>query len=178
MSVRRTRDFALLAVCVAVLGACSDKVPPEASWARVDPPVVEAETDDVTVINGKLEDGRYWATVAPVSGSGEIVFRVVKVRFGDACEAWAKERGLEFCANDYAVEEFPDAYVALDELAEVTVSKADGPGTNYSVNGDTLKGLVRGDIDNATEGYVWTPFPFVATVTNGFVTSAEQYWVP
>jgi len=159
------------------LTACSDKTPP-ATWSKVDPPIVTNETDDVAVNEGILSDGTYWAEIAPISGSGDIAFRVVKARFGATCETWAKENGFEFCANDYAVEEQPDGYVALDNLASISVAKADGPGTNYSINADVLRGLIRGDIDGAPDGYSWVPFPFVVTVTNGNVTTAEQYWVP
>lgn len=165
-------------VVMLLLTACSDRTPPAASWRTVDPPTVATETDDIAVNGGTLGDGVYWAEVAPVSGSGDTVFHVVKARFGKTCEAWAKDNGLEFCANDYAIENEPDAYVALDELASVSVAKDDGPGFNYSINADVLKGLIRDDIDGAPDGYAWVPFPFVVTVTNGYVTSAEQYWVP
>lgn len=146
---------------------------------KVEPPKVSTETDDVAVNDGTIGDGTYWAEIAPVSGSGDIVFRVLKARFGETCLKWAKDMGLEDgCLNDYNVESYPVAYVALDEMAEVSVAKADGPGTSYSINADVLKGLVRGDINGAPEGYAWVPFPFVVAVTNGYVTTAEQYWVP
>ena len=146
---------------------------------NVEPPKVSTETDDVAVNDGTIGDGMYWAEIAPVSGSGDIVFRVLKARFGKTCLKWAKDMGLEDgCLNDYNVDSYPVAYVALDEMAEVSVAKADGPGTSYSINADVLKGLVRGDIDGSPDGYAWVPFPFVVTVTNGYVTSAGQYWVP
>ena len=166
------------AALILILGSCRDPSAPEATWAEVDPPVVTEQTDDVRVAGGQLADGTYWAEIAPVSGTGEIVFRVVKARFGATCEEWAKDNGLEFCANDYAVESFPDAHVALDELAAVSVARPDGPGTNFSINPDVLKGLIRGDDLGEPEGYSWAAFPFVVVVTNGFVTSAEQLWVP
>lgn len=145
----------------------------------VDPPAVSTETDDVAVNNGTIGDGTYWAEIAPVSGPGDIVFRVLKARFGETCLKWAKDMGLEDgCLNDYSVESHPVAYVALDDQATVSVAKTDGPGTNYSINGDVLKGLVRGDIDGSPDGYAWVPFPFIVVVTNGYVTTAEQYWVP
>ena len=166
-------------VLALVVVACSDRTPPAASWMVVDPPVVSTETDDVAVNDGTIGDGTYWTEIAPVSGSGDIVFRVLKARFGDTCLKWAKDVGLEDgCLNDYNVESYPVAYVALDEMAEVSVAKADGPGTSYSINADVLKGLIRGDINGAPEGYAWVPFPFVVAVTNGYVTTAEQYWVP
>lgn len=172
--------LALVPALLVSLGltACSDKMPP-ATWVKVEPPKVSTETDDITVNEGTLSDGTYWAEIAPVSGSGDIVFRVLKARFGETCLKWAKDMGLEDgCLNDYNVESYPVAYVALDEMADVTVTKPDGPGTGYSINADVLKGLVRGNITDAPDNYSWVPFPFVVTVTNGYVTTADQYWVP
>lgn len=180
-STSRNRHVVLLAltlVATLALSACSSKNPP-ATWAKVDPPVIKGETDEIVVDKGTLADGSYWATIAPVSGSSEIAFRVLKARFGDACYAWAKENGIEDgCLNDYHVDDWPDAYVALDKMADVSVATADGPGTSWSINADTLKRLVFGGSVDAPKNYTWTPFPFLVTVTNGRATTAQQYWVP
>lgn len=178
--MRRSIRLALVPTLLVSLGltACSDKTPP-ATWMKVEPPKVSTETDDIAVNEGTLGDGTYWAEIAPVSGSGDIVFRVLKARFGETCLEWAKDMGLEDgCLNDYNVESYPVAYVALDGTAEVSVAKADGPGTSYSINADVLKDLVRGDSNGAPDGYSWVPFPFVVTVINGFATTARQFWVP
>jgi len=122
------------------------------------------------------------ATVSLTSGTGDVVFRVMKARFGGTCVKWAKDNGMtDACMDDYNVDSFTDAYAALDDRAEVSVAKADGPGTNYSINVDTLKALMHGadaELGGAPKGYSWVPFPFVVAVTNGYVTTANQYWVP
>jgi hypothetical protein len=177
----RSRVSSILAtLALLTFVACSDSAPPS-SWAVVDPPTVVDETDDVVSTNATVGDGTYWAELALVSGSGDIAFRVTKARFGDACEAWARDNGLEFCANDYAVESYPDAYVAVDEDAAVSVAEPDGPETNYSINTTTLEELIGGATplgDVVPSGYLWTPFPFVVVVADGYVVRADQLWVP
>lgn len=180
-SVSAVALFCLLGSIAVTASGCS-KEPPAASWAKVASPVVKTATNDVTVDNGTLADGTYWATIALASGSGDIVFRVLKARFGATCTKWAKDNGMtDACMDDYNVESYPDAYASLDNRAEVSVAKPDGPGTSYSINVDTLKALMHGDITEGGDvpaGYSWVPFPFVVTVTNGYVTTAAQYWVP
>ena len=170
----------LLAVA-GVSAACAASVP-AATWKKIAAPVIKGQTDDITVNEGTLADGTYWATIALASGSGDIVFRVLKARFGAACTKWAKNNGVtDACMDDYNVESYPDAYASLDNRAEVSVAKPDGPGTNYSINVDRLKALMHGEMaqsDKVPAGYSWVPFPFVVTVTNGYVTTAAQYWVP
>lgn len=173
----RPRLGVVVALFLVVVG-CS-RLDSSASWNRVDPPVVKTETDDVVLDGATLSDGKYWATIALVSGTNDVVFRALKSRFGDTCTKWAKANGLtDGCLNDYNVESFPDAYVGLDKRADVTVTKADGPGTSYSIDADALTRALKGDTTGAPAGYVWVPFPFLITVTGGLVTTAEQYWVP
>jgi hypothetical protein len=168
---------ARIAVLTCVIGSCASSST-EAPWTIDNPPVVSGETDDVTVTNGTLADGTYWAEIARISGTGDIAFRVTKARFGDTCEAWARDNGLEFCANDYAVESYPDAYVALNDDAAVSVAKPDGPGTNYMISVNTLKRLLRGDTVGAPDGYTWAAFPFLVDVGDGYAIAARQFWVP
>lgn len=178
LRVKSRLGFGLVIAAIALGAGCSRSNPP-ASWSEVDPPVVKTETDDVVVDGATLADGTYWATIALVSGNDDVVFRVLKARFGDTCTQWAEDNGMaDGCMNDYDVESYPDAYVGLDKLADVTVAKLDGPGTSYSINADTLKKLMQGDKTNAPDDYTWVPFPFVVTVINGLVTTAAQYWVP
>jgi hypothetical protein len=175
---RRTAIIGLAIVASVLFAACSSKTPP-ATWDKVDPPAIDGETDDVVVDNAVLADGTYWATIAPVSGSTEIAFRILKARFGDACYKWAKENGIEYgCLNDYDVEEWPDAYAALEPSAAVTVAKADGPGTSYSIDAATLRQLVFGESVDTPTDFTWTAFPFLVVVVNGSITDAQQYWVP
>lgn len=169
--------FASVTLAIAFT-SCTDDTP-EASWARVDPPTVVDETDDVVVENGMLIDGRYWATASLVSGTSDIVFRVAKARFGEACMAWAAEYGTEgSCMNDYNVESSSDVTVALDALATVTVAQMDGPGTSYAINADALKMLMKGGSEGLPGDYQWSPFPFVVDVIDGKVVDAAQFWVP
>ena len=177
----RPRLGVVVALFLVVVG-CS-RLDSSASWNRVDPPMVKTETDDVVLDGATLSDGTYWATIALVSGTNDIVFRVLKARFGDTCTKWANDNGMaDGCTNDYNVDSYPDAYVGLDKLADVSVAKADGPGTSYSINADTLRQLIKGttmgDDTKFPDGYTWVPFPFLVTVIDGLVTTAAQYWVP
>ena len=158
--------------------ACGDD-DPDTTWAQVEAPSVVDQTDDVVVVEGTLADGRYWGTVALVSGSGEVVFRVVKARFGAFCEAWAADQGREMgCPNDYDVETFPDAHAALADDAAVTVAVPDGPGTNLTITASRLEALIAGAPGDVPSGYTWVPFPFVVRVDDGYVVDAQQFWVP
>jgi hypothetical protein len=180
-SIRAAAVLVAFGSAMFTLGGCS-KEPPESSWAKVKAPLVKDQTDDIVVNDGTLADGTYWATISLTSGTGDIVFRVMKARFGDTCMKWAKDNGMtDACMDDYNVDSFTDAYAALDNRAEVSVAKPDGPGTNFSINVDTLKALMHGvntQVGGAPKGYTWVPFPFVVAVTNGYVTTANQYWVP
>ena len=167
-----------LAIVLSVLGGACGSDRGSASWGVTPPPTVTDQTDDVIVAKGLLANGTYWAEAALVSGSNDLVFRVTKVRFGAICERWAKENGLEFCANDYAVEPFPDAVVALLADATVTVAQPDGPGTNYSITPEELRKLIRGESVDGPDGYSWAGFPFVVEVRDGSAVSAAQFWVP
>ena len=183
--VRQSRVLSALVLSALVLSAlvlsgCAAEVVPAAkpSWAAVDPPEV-AVTDEVRVDGTDLEDGTYWADVRPVSGSDAVVFRVTRVRFGDACERWAAETLREnACLNDYGVEEYPEAFVSLSPYARVSVARPEAPGANLLVDAATLGHLVAGDIVVLPDGYEWVPFPFVVTVTEGTVAEAHQFWVP
>jgi hypothetical protein len=144
---------------------------------------VAGETDDVVVVDGTLAAGTYWATPALVSGSRDLVFRVVKARFGTVCETWAAQQGYpEGCPNDYAVDSFTDAHVAVAGDAEVSVAMPAGPGMNLEIDAEVLSQLIVGAEPSTGAGgpadYAWTPFPFVVRVAGGYVVEAHQFWVP
>jgi hypothetical protein len=169
---------ALLSVTIA--GCSSTSVAPAAkpSWERVLPPEV-SETDEVRVLGSDLEDGTYWANVAPVSGDDDVVFHVTRVRFGQVCERWAAEMLREdACLNDYGVEEYPEAYAGIAPYARVSVAMPGAPGENLLIDAATLRHLVRKDVLVLPAGYEWVPFPFVVSVEAGGITEAHQYWVP
>lgn len=168
---------ALTAVATALIACGADE--PTATWQRVPAPTVADQTDDVTAAAGTLDNGTYWATVGLVSGTRDVVFQVRKARFGAFCHAWAAEQGRpEGCLNDYDVEPFPTAFVALDDDAAVTVAQPEGPGTNRSITPATLRALLAGDATTAPDDYTWTPFPFLVVVDDGAVLDAQQFWVP
>ena len=151
---------------------------PAALWEEIVPPTVSS-TDEIVLEGADLSPGTYWATVAPLSGTDGIVFRATRARFGAACDAWAEENLIEDgCLNDYAVETYPEAFVALSRDAWVSVALPDGPGRNLSLDAETLHRLVRGISVPTPEGYAWVPFPFVVKVDAGIVVAAHQLWVP
>lgn len=170
-----TKRGVVAAVTAMLLTGCSGT---SNRWAETPPPVVTV-TDEVLTENNHLRNGVYWAEIAPVSGSERIVFRVGRARFGEACLQWAASMGFEdACMNDYEVENYPEAYVELTDNAVVTVAIPDGPEGNLLIDPATLHRLVFGAVTEMPGDYEWVPFPFVLTVENGYVTVAEQLWVP
>jgi hypothetical protein len=160
---------------VFLLSGCSDQ---DRLWEERAAPVL-GSTDEVRTENNHLLDGVYWAEIAPVSGSERIVFRVLRVHYGEECHRWALEMGFEdACMNDYEVETYPEAYVELGDGAVITVARPDGPEGNLLIDRATLQRLVFSGSVNGPQGYEWVPFPFLLTVENGYATSAEQIWVP
>lgn len=146
-----------------------------ALWSPAEPPAVDTATDTVGGPDDAVADGRYWGTIA----AGSFTFDLDVARFGATCEEWAAARGLqEGCPNDYAVEDVDGPQVALADDARVSVAAPSGPGTSWWIDGATLTRIAGGDTVGVPAGYSWTPFPFVVTVDNGSVTTAEQLWVP
>jgi hypothetical protein len=166
---------------VALLTACtagSVAPAPKPSWEITASPQVTV-TDEVRVVGNDLADGTYWASVSSVSGSGDLVFNVTRVRFGEVCLAWAAEMLRDdACLNDYGVEEYPEAFVSVSPLARVSVATPDGPGRNLRVDTATLRLLLVGDAPPLPDGYFWVPFPFIVTVEDATVVEAHQLWVP
>lgn len=149
------------------------------TWTKVAPPTVTGSTDAVTVNDGGLADGSYWATIGQVSGSGEVVFTVSRAYFGAACEEWASERHMEEgCMNDYAVDDTDTAIVALAPDATGSVQMPAGPGMGYTVDAHILEALVSGSMTSPIAGYEWVPYPFLVNVQDGYVRDAQQIWVP
>lgn len=179
-SLRLAARVLVIVLAAGLTGCASMSVDPAAkpSWVKVPSPEVAA-TDEVRSDGADLEDGTYWATVAPVSGEDDIVFRVTRARFGEACEVWAVEMLREdACLNDYGVEEYPEAFVALSPYAGVSVAMPGGPGENLRIDAATLRHLVLKDVLVLPQGYEWVPFPFVVTVETGVIVEAHQHWVP
>lgn len=178
ISVPHRLWWATAAAVLLAATACGDD-PSQPTWERTASPTVVDQTDDVVVVDGTLADGTYWSTVARVSGTGDLVFRVVKARFGEFCEAWAAERGRDMgCLNDYEVDTYPDAHVAMAATAMVSVAVADGPGTNLAITASTLEQLLAGTSPDHPAEYDWTAFPFLVQVRDGFVIDAQQFWIP
>lgn len=171
------RVFAGVIIALALtLGvtACSRADSP-ALWSPAEPPVLETATDTVSGPDDAVADGRYWGTIV----TDTFTFDLDVARFGATCEEWAAARGMqEGCPNDYAVEDVDGPQVALADDARVSVAAPSGPGTSWWIDGATLTRIAGGDTVGVPAGYSWTPFPFVVTVENGSVTTAEQLWVP
>ena len=126
-----------------------------------------------------LPDGNYWAVVNEVLGSDNIVFEVYQARFGTTCEKWATENGMnEGCPDDYYVDSSTHQVLTTSNVKWVSVAESSAPGKNYRVAYSTLVRLVRGEKTSVPNGFSWTPFPFILRVSNGDVTSIDQYWVP
>lgn len=179
LAVARGPIAVLTIVALVACGSSGNEPGGTASWGKVAPPIVTDSTNAVIVTDGSLADGRYWASISRVSGTGDLVFTVSRAWFGEACAAWATERGMEQgCMNDYAVDDIDTALVAMAPDATVSVAAPMGPGTNYSIDTATLEGLVAGSVVSPVATYQWTGFPFVVTVSDGVVTSADQHWVP
>lgn len=174
-----TRVLVLVGVVLLTACAAGSVAPaPKPSWETVAAPQVLV-TDEVRVVGTDLADGTYWASVSPVSGSGDVVFNVTRVRFGEACRAWAAEiLRDDACLNDYGVQEYPEAFVSISPLARVSVAAPDRPGRNLRVDAATLRLLIVGDALPLPDGYFWVPFPFVATVKDATIVEAHQLWVP
>ena len=170
----------LVVSVLMILTGCATSADPAAkpSWANVASPVAES-TDPVLTENGEVNPGTYWAEVARVSGTSDIVFRITRVYFREECDKWAMETMNDNeCFNDYGVQEFPDAYASISPVAKVSVADQQGPGTNLSVDTATIKNLVLMEYVNAPLAYSWVPFPFIVRVEQGTVVEAHQFWVP
>lgn len=174
------RPATTLALSLLILASCGTEQSTRSEWTEtVSPAPVTSETADPVPVDRVLPDGRYWATAHEVLGDDDIVFTVVKARFGTTCDAWAAERGFtEGCTNDYAVDDVTSQVIAVDDLDWVTVADPAGPGRSFRVDYDTLVDLVRGDKVEMPAGRTWAPFPFVLEIASGKVTSVDQYWVP
>ena len=144
------------------------------NWVATDPPEAVSRT---MPIEAELADGTYWGSIR--ESSGEVGFVLAVARFGDECERWAQEVGLEMgCPNDYAVEEVGQRVVTLLPDARITVAAPSAPGTSWQISSELLTALAAGQVTDAPEGYDWVPFPFLLTIAGGEVVAADQYWVP
>ena len=175
--------FAVIFSGVLVAGCGAQETSPSGKpvWRQTVSPVVNEETHDLPDSDSEpLQDGNYWAEIARVQKSGDIIFQLYKARFGATCIAWAKENGLEeSCMNDYSVENaFENFFVGFSENARVSVAQQDMPGKSYRITQADLRAAMEGQVEGAPEDYDWVPFPLLVHVANKEVVSAEQFWVP
>ena len=169
------------AVLFASCGAQETSPSSATKWRQTVSPVVIDETHDLPDSDSEsLQDGKYWAEIARVQKTGDIIFQLYKARFGDTCFAWAKENGLEeSCMNDYSVENaFENFFVGFSENARVSVAQQDMPGKSYRITQADLRAAMEGRVEGAPQDYEWVSFPFLVHVANKEVVSAEQFWVP
>lgn len=172
---------AAAAVLVAVLAACGSagtNTPKEWSETKAVFDLGGATAEPIPV-DRVLPDGRYWATLHEVLGSGEVVFDVTMARFGATCEKWAAENGMEAgCPNDYFVDDVTRQFLLAGDVQWVSVARPEGPGSSYRVSLETLTKLVRHEQVDVPAGYEWTAFPFIVSVEDGRTVGIDQYWVP
>ena len=150
-------------------------------WRQTVSPVINDETHDLPDSDSEsLQDGKYWAEIARVQKTGDIIFQLYKARFGATCIAWAKENGLEEgCLDDYSVENNSgNFFVGFSQNARVSVAQQDMPGKSYRITQETLRAAMQGQVKESPQDYEWVPFPFLVHVANKEVVSAEQFWVP
>ena len=169
------------ALLLAVLTACGTPGTDEPKeWSETKPVLdLGGSTAEPIPVDRVLPDGRYWATLHEVLGFGEVVFEVTMARFGDTCEKWAADQGMEAgCANDYAVDNLTRQFLLADDVEWVSIARPEGPGISYRVSLQTLTKLVRHEQVDVPAGYVWTGFPFIVTVEDGRTVGIDQYWVP
>ncbi len=139
--------------------------------------------EDGETLNGPLPDGVYFGTLAGFrdAPSPGISIDTTQLLTGADCEAYAKQTGQE-CDDDYLVKNDPEGIYIIDANPglKITVAAVDGPGKSYAISDDELRRINEGSppAAGAPAGFAFTPFPFLYTVKNGEVTSAEQLWLP
>lgn len=192
MKRRALPTLTAVVVVAALLAGCTDDATdgtgttapavtttsqPAALYTPVDPPSPPEVTTEIPADN-VLPDGIYYG-VARVGEAPGVVMEMTQLYTGEACLAWAERTGAS-CDNDYGVDDDPQAFRPLPDDAEVTVARADGPGTSYRIDAAELLRLVQGEPPAAAApaGYTYTPFPFLITVQDDRITRVEQWWVP
>lgn len=158
----------LVGVAALALVACSDPGPGKVHpYDRAPVPAVPDHTAEVPA-QGDLPDGQYWATVTGAD-SGEpaptITFHLVQATFDNKGQLQTIDDPSRDLASPIAA------------LASATVVAADRQ--NYAVPADELLSLL---LDNppssdAPEGYAWSEFPFLVTISGGQVVEAHQIWL-
>ena len=150
-------------------------------WKAASVPAVKGETHALpNSLMDPLNDGTYWAEIARIQKTGQVIFQLYKARFGATCTAWAKENGIEEgCLDDYSVENSYERFVVgLAENARISVAQQDMPGKSYRITQEDLGLAMQGRVKGAPQDYEWVPFPFLVHIANKEVVSAEQFWVP
>jgi len=175
----RQAAFAAVAACLALTACAGDEGPGTVKlYDRAPVPGVPDRTAAVDP-SGLSADGAYWADLllpADLSPSS-FTFHVTQAFFAAAC---AEELGIDECPNDFGTLSEPslDATAALTDLTSVTVVTDDR--SNFAVTADELFALASGAAPaaEAPVGFVFVPFPFLLTVSNGKIVEARQIWLP
>ncbi|MFM8870743.1 MAG: hypothetical protein ACKOFD_04110 [Actinomycetota bacterium] len=174
--------FLLLGVLSSCRYEASTSIDTETTegWSEATPVKVPEITDEVVVKEGVLLDGQYWAMDAEVDASGDLIFSIARVRFGAVCEQWAKEqgRGDVGCLNDYAVDTTLSALVPARDALKVSVVSVSDQARRYDISEEAMVQLLAGDTSGSPRDFDFAPFPYVVTVLNGTVLTADQVWVP
>ena len=168
-----------ITLVLLLVSACSSSSE-NSDWNRTSSTVyVATKTAPPVAENGRLPNGKYWAQVHQVLNSSSVVFLVQQARFGETCEKWATDNGMqEGCPNDYAVDSSQQLILAAPTLEWFSLANPSDSSVNYDVKRSTLIDLIRGKSVTTPDGYVWTNFPFILTVKDSEVIRAQQMWVP
>jgi hypothetical protein len=148
------------------------------NYKPVSPPIAPKDHTADVPTSGDLPNGVYWA----VYSGGEKLTPTVELRqayFGDACIAKAAEIGDE-CVDDILLLPTPvrDIDLTLASNVKLTVSDAQTQ-KSYQITPDELvKIRASSPSAGAPPDFSFTPFAFLATVTDGKVTKFEQLWTP
>ena len=158
-------------------------------YVKATPPQVPTTTAAVHADNSH-SDGVYYATVTedgdPPPADGSVVFEVVQLFVGDACTEHFGADDDEACVNDYGVETDPTTTIEVpltgtDDAGVAYITVADAATQDsLMISGAELYRLIHGDDPSAgaPEGYLYSGFGFLVTISGGVVTRLEQWWTP
>lgn len=177
MTVRRA-VVALAALFVFGASACgNDSLGTVGLYDRAPVPFVPDRTEALPLApEAALADGYYWAELLAPTGAADVLsFELTQVVFAATCEA---QFGADACAEGFVVVA-DHARTIATPLADLTVvSVAAATRQNFAVTALELQHLAAGDPPSAgaPDGYEYTPYQFLVTVSAGVVTEAHQIW--
>lgn len=177
----KARRFAA-AVVALLLTACGgdDGMGTVDLYDRVPVPAVPDRTAVIDAAATTLTaDGAYWAELVGFDLGTEPVFLfdVSQALFAQAC---LDTLGADGCPNDFGVVTEPRLLVTAPASDMASVTVAAGNQQNFAITADELLRLVSGEGPSAAapEDFEYVEFPFLLTVRDGTVVTANQVWAP